>query len=98
MAPGTSMTDNYALNIPQQDMARVCGIVSISSSAYINVSTMGTQYINCSNQPIEGTNALRAFQDLHAKNKLTLRVLHMIPADNLEHAVTLGVQSGLGDD
>lgn len=47
---------------------------------------------------VEGANALRAFQNLHAKNKLTMRVLHMIPADNLEHAVALGLQTGLGDD
>ena len=47
---------------------------------------------------IEGANALRAFQNLRAKNKLTLRVLHMIPADNLDHAVALGLQTGLGDD
>jgi predicted amidohydrolase YtcJ len=46
---------------------------------------------------IEGANALRAFQTLHAKNKLTLRVLHMIPSDNLDHAVGLGLQTGLGD-
>lgn len=47
---------------------------------------------------IEGANALRAFQNLHTKNKLTLRVLHMIPADNLDHAVALGLQMGLGDE
>jgi predicted amidohydrolase YtcJ len=47
---------------------------------------------------VEGANALRAFQDLNAKNKLKLRVLHMIPADNLDHALALGLQTGLGDD
>jgi hypothetical protein len=47
---------------------------------------------------IEGANALRAFQNLRAKNILTLRVLHMIPADNLNQAVALGLQTGLGDD
>lgn len=47
---------------------------------------------------VEGANALRAFQQLHARGKLTLRVTHMLPADNLEHAVALGLQTGFGDD
>jgi predicted amidohydrolase YtcJ len=47
---------------------------------------------------VEGAAALRAFQSLRAKNKLTLRVLHMLPAENLEHAIALGLQTGWGDD
>ncbi len=47
---------------------------------------------------MEGADALRALQRLRAANRLTLRVTHMIPADNLEHAVALGVETGLGDE
>ncbi len=47
---------------------------------------------------IEGANALRAFQNLRAKDKLTLHVLHMIPSENLDHVIALGLQTGLGDD
>ncbi len=47
---------------------------------------------------VEGADSLRAFQRLRAADRLTLRVTHMIPADNLEHAVALGIETGLGDD
>ena len=47
---------------------------------------------------IEGANALRAFQNLHAQNKLTLRVVHSIPDGNLEFACKLGIRRGLGDE
>ncbi|MBI3742189.1 MAG: amidohydrolase, partial [Chloroflexi bacterium] len=47
---------------------------------------------------IEGASALRAFQNVRAQNKLTLRVLHMIPAANLENAIAVGLQSGFGDE
>lgn len=46
---------------------------------------------------VEGPNALKAFESLRFNGKLTLRVKQMFPADNLEHAVALGVQTGLGD-
>jgi predicted amidohydrolase YtcJ len=47
---------------------------------------------------VEGANALRAFQSLRAQDKLTLRVTHMIPAENLEHAIAVGLQTGFGDE
>ncbi|HZQ09056.1 MAG TPA: amidohydrolase [Anaerolineae bacterium] len=47
---------------------------------------------------IEGANSLRAFQSLHAQNKLTLRVVHSIPDGNLEFARKLGIMRGLGDE
>ncbi|MBI4672340.1 MAG: amidohydrolase [Chloroflexi bacterium] len=47
---------------------------------------------------IEGANSMRAFQDLRAQNKLTLRVVHSIPADQLASARQLGIQRGLGDE
>lgn len=47
---------------------------------------------------IEGANSLRAFQSLHAKDKLTLRVVHSIPDEKVVHAIELGIQRGLGDE
>jgi predicted amidohydrolase YtcJ len=47
---------------------------------------------------IEGANALRAFQSLHARGRLTLRVVHSIPDSRLAAACELGIQRGLGDD
>ncbi|MCJ7433588.1 MAG: amidohydrolase [Anaerolineales bacterium] len=39
-----------------------------------------------------------ALQQLHAQNKLKLRVTKNIPLDLLEHALGLGLQTGFGDD
>ncbi|RPI51640.1 MAG: amidohydrolase, partial [Chloroflexi bacterium] len=47
---------------------------------------------------MEGPDALRAFQQLHAGGELDIRVLIQIPEENLEAAVCLGLRSGLGDD
>ena len=47
---------------------------------------------------MEGPEALTAFQTLHRQGRLTLRVRLQIPAENLEHALALGVQTGLGDE
>ncbi len=47
---------------------------------------------------VESAGPLRAFQDLHAQGKLTLRVVHMLPADNLDHAIAVGLRTGWGDE
>jgi hypothetical protein len=47
---------------------------------------------------VEGADALRAFEHLRARDRLTLRVTHMIPAENLAHAVALGLETGFGDE
>ncbi len=47
---------------------------------------------------VEGGGALRAFEQLRARDRLTLRVTHMIPAENLAHAVALGLETGFGDE
>ena len=47
---------------------------------------------------IEGANALRAFQKLRAQNKLTLRVVHTIPAEKIELAANIGIMRGFGDE
>lgn len=46
---------------------------------------------------MEGAAALRAFQTLKRRGELNLRVLMQIPEENLDAAIQLGFQSGLGD-
>ena len=47
---------------------------------------------------VEGAAALRAFQRLRARNELTLRVLHTLPAENLERALAIGLRGDFGDE
>lgn len=45
-----------------------------------------------------GGKALRAFQQLHAKNELKMRVCCMLAGEYLDQAIRVGAQSGFGDD
>jgi predicted amidohydrolase YtcJ len=45
----------------------------------------------------ERVNALRAFQGLHRRGDLTLRVSCALPVDHLDEAIAVGLGSGLGD-
>ncbi|MGH2399474.1 MAG: amidohydrolase [bacterium] len=47
---------------------------------------------------LEGAPALRAFQRLHARGELPLRVWATIPASTLESAVATGLRTGFGDE
>jgi len=47
---------------------------------------------------MEGSNSWRAFQKLRTAGELKLRVLMQIPEDNLDAAIQIGLQSGLGDE
>ena len=47
---------------------------------------------------VEGASSLRAFQNLRAKDKLTLRVAHTVPSESLDRALELGLRGGFGDD
>ena len=47
---------------------------------------------------VEGAKSLELFQKLHTQNKLQFRVTHMIPAENLDYAVKLGLGGGFGDE
>lgn len=47
---------------------------------------------------LEGTIALRAMQQLRAAGELKLRVMAQIPEAELDAAIALGIQSGLGDE
>lgn len=46
----------------------------------------------------DGPPALRAWQRLRAENKLDLRAWVMIPGELLDEAITLGLQTGFGDE
>jgi len=45
----------------------------------------------------EGSDALAAFQSLHSRGELTLRVMLHIPHENLDAAIQMGIRDGLGD-
>ena len=62
------------------------GIVNAHKLGLVGVHTM------------EGTVSLRAFQQLRATHELKLRGLMQIPEENLDAAIHLGLQSGLGDE
>lgn len=47
---------------------------------------------------IEGPSALRAFQDLRARDELNLRVTQFFPIHQIEHAIALGLEQGFGDE
>jgi predicted amidohydrolase YtcJ len=47
---------------------------------------------------MEGPEALAQFQEAHARGELKLRVTMQIPAGSLDHALALGLRTGLGDD
>jgi predicted amidohydrolase YtcJ len=46
----------------------------------------------------DGAPALRAWQRLRATDQLSLRAYVLLPGEYLDEAITLGLQSGLGDD
>lgn len=47
---------------------------------------------------MENATSLRAFQQLRAAGELTMRVLMQVPEENLDAAIQMGLQSGLGDE
>lgn len=73
-------------SVDQAVAAIKTGIVNAHKLGLVGVHTM------------EGTVSLRAFQHLHATHDLKLRVLMQIPEENLDAAIHLGLQSGLGDE
>ncbi len=62
--------------------------------AISKVQALGiTSIHNC-----EGREAFQVFQDLLREGELGLRVYMMIPKDNLEEAIKLGIRTGFGND
>lgn len=49
-------------------------------------------------QSMENPQAFSALQRVRAKQGMTLRLLESIPADQLDHAIALGIRSGYGDE
>ena len=49
-------------------------------------------------QSMENPQAFSALQRVRAKHGMTLRLLESIPADQLDHAIALGIRSGYGDE
>jgi predicted amidohydrolase YtcJ len=47
---------------------------------------------------MEGPEALSLFQESHARGELKLRVTMQLPSGSLDHALALGLRTGLGDD
>jgi predicted amidohydrolase YtcJ len=47
---------------------------------------------------VDGTRAFEAYQRLHARGELGLRVVKYLPASTLDCALELGLRGGLGDD
>ncbi|MBE9507502.1 MAG: amidohydrolase [Chloroflexi bacterium] len=47
---------------------------------------------------VDGPPAFAAYQRLHARGKLGLRVVKYLPADALDCALEIGLRAGLGDD
>lgn len=47
---------------------------------------------------VEGAVSLRAFQSLRAQDKLTLRVRHTLPTENLDRALEIGLRGNFGDE
>jgi predicted amidohydrolase YtcJ len=70
------------------------GVIAACKRGLANAHRVGLTGIhNC-----EGQQALAAFQELHRRGELTMRVLMHIPAGNLEAAVALGLRDGFGDE
>ncbi len=47
---------------------------------------------------MEQADALTALQKLRTAGEMTMRIYHSIPADSLDHALALGLRTGLGDE
>ena len=71
---------------------------SISDDVLLNAIRAAHQLGITGIHNVEGAVSLRAFQNLRAQDKLTLRVMHTIPAENLERALDLGLRGGFGDE
>ena len=71
---------------------------SISDDVLLNAIRAAHQLGITGIHNVEGAVSLRAFQSLRAQDKLTLRVMHTIPTENLERALDLGLRGGFGDE
>jgi len=71
---------------------------SISDDVLLNAIRAAHQLGITGIHNVEGAVSLRAFQNLRAQDKLTLRVMHTVPAENLERALNIGLRGDFGDE
>jgi predicted amidohydrolase YtcJ len=79
--------------IPSPGLAETTAAVRATTSA---LSATGIVAIHNANDTADGL-ALHTYQALREDRKLGVRVLQHIPVGNLDHALALGLHSGLGD-
>jgi len=77
--------------IPEENLE---GLVSRLKNAQLTLWKMGLTGIH----DFDGPDCFAALQILCERDQLHLRVVKSIPQVNLEHAITLGLRSGFGDD
>lgn len=66
----------------------------IIKSGIAEAHRLGLTGVHC----FDGATAFQAYQRLHQRGDLTLRITKTIPVYLVEHALALGIRSGLGDD
>ena len=69
-------------------------LASLLQQAQENLWQMGITGVH----DFDRRDCFAALQLLHAEKKLKLRVLKNLPIDDIEHAISLGLRSGFGDD
>ncbi|MBM3129684.1 MAG: amidohydrolase [Chloroflexi bacterium] len=80
------------------DEKRGFNAASISDEMLLNAIRAAHQLGITGIHNVEGAVSLRAFQSLRAQDKLTLRVLHTVPTENLDHALAIGLRGNFGDE
>ncbi len=83
--------DAVAWLVPEPGAAELDAALASATQAAHAVGLTGVH-------DMEDAGALAAFQRARALGELKLRVTAQIPAEHLNHALALGIRSGLGDD
>ena len=78
-----------AMPIPTPDRAEKALRAGMAEANRLGLTSVGS---------MEDPDAFGALQRLRAKGGMTLRIYESIPADLLDHAVTLGIRTGFGDE
>ncbi|KAF0197605.1 MAG: hypothetical protein FD169_207 [Bacillota bacterium] len=77
--------------IPDPDPAKACMMLKRAIGIAHSMGLTGIH--NC-----EGRDSLRHFGKLAREGELNFRVVHHVPADSLDEAITLGLTSGVGGE
>jgi predicted amidohydrolase YtcJ len=78
-----------AMPIPTPDRVEAALRAGMAEANRLGLTSVGS---------MEDPDAFGALQRLRAKGGMTLRIYESIPADLLDHAVTLGIRTGFGDE